>query len=244
MILNHPSTLALAACLLSCAGQAVAGPTATMAQATHPLKEIGRVHVQTPFCKDVFDRGSLATSSALLNDAELDATAHFLDTVELDDNQLAKPTTITDLQKRYQVLMARAGAAIDETKALRQLADAAPAPDQKAALTDYANALGGALHRQMLVAEYYRRFAMYLEVHEPVSWQERDRALFYAARTPPGPMERSGDPRDRVPPTLTEVARFASSEITTRHERAVGDELHAAQTAQAAFGPCSVNGSI
>ncbi len=244
MTMDHQSTLLLTTFLLCCAGQAVAAPTAAPAPAAHALKEIGRVHVQTRFCKEAYDRGALATSSALLDDAELDATARFLDTVDLDDNKLAKPSTIADLQKRYQVLMARAGAAIDETKALRQLADAAPAPEQKVALIDYANALGGALHRQMLVAEYYRRFAMYLEVHEPVSWQERDRALFYAARTPPGPMERSGDPRDRVPPTLTEVARFASSEVTTRHERAVGDELRAAQTAQAAFGPCSINGSI
>lgn len=241
---SSPKFVFALACLGLGSASANAAPTLGKAPipaptAASPLKEIGRVHARTAFCQAVYDRGSVSTSAALDNDVTLATTSQYLDSVELDENKLGKPNAEFELQRRYAQIMNEAQDAIEETKSLRQLAEQAPTPEQKAAIVAYADALGGALHRQQLVAEYFRRFVMYLQTHEAVPWQQRNEELFYAARTPMGPFEHSADPRDRVTPMLTEVARSESLQITDRHQAVTSDEAHAAAKYDAAFGPCA-----
>ena len=218
-------------------------PAPAASAAAKPLREIGRVHARTAFCQAVYDRAGLATSTALDNDASFDQTTRYLNTVELDEDRLGKPRAIFTLQQSYAAIMAASHDAIEQTKALRGLAAQAPTPEQSAALIAYAQALGGAIHRQELVAEYYRRFVQYLETHERVSWQQHNEELFYAARLPLGPFEHSADPRDRVTPLLTEIARSEAANVTERREKVTSDEIGASAQIDAAFGPCASDSS-
>jgi hypothetical protein len=196
MVVRSSRTLLTVACVMLGCSNALAAPApvasaapdpVVQAEALAPLREIGRVRARTTFCQAVFDRGGLATLTALNNDASLAATSRYLSHVELDDNAFNKPKAVADMQRTYEALMRQAHDAIDESQALRRLADEAPTPEQKAALIAYADAIGGALHRQERVASDYRRFAVYLEAHQPVSWQQQDHENVTATVSPPRP---------------------------------------------------------
>lgn len=210
----------------------------TAAPLAGALKEIGRVRAQTTFCRAVLERAGIATNVALQNDATLDDTARYLETVDLDDNKLAKPQAILGLQRRYAAISTSVSGAIEASERLRDLASTAPTATQRDALVAYANAIGGTLHREREVASSFRRFAMYLETHEPIAWQAQNEALFYAARTPAGPFDHGGNPHDRVPPTLTEVARQEASHMREQREPEIADEIRASVAVPAAFDPC------
>ena len=230
-----------ASLLLTCSSLRAA-PTATpaaTATVAAPLREIGRVHAKTAFCTTIYDHGGLATSAALAGDADLDDDLHWLSVVDLDSTVLAKQRGLGELSKRYTILHGRARYAIDESKALRAAAASAPTVDQRDALIAYADALGGALHRQMILAEAISRLMNYVQVHEPVSDQQRDEDTIVASYAPRGLFEHSLDPRDRVPQSLSETAKAASVELTERRIPEIDDETRAAQSADAAFGSCA-----
>ena len=220
-------------------GPPPAGAVASPVASGSPLRLIGRVHAKTAFCQQVYDHGGLATASALQGDADIDDDLQWLSTTDLDATELARQHGIAELSKRFTTLRSRARAAVDETKALRDVAASAPTAEQKDALVAYANALGGALHRQMVLAEAISRFMLYVNAHPAVSQQQRDEDYIKAGYTPLGPFEHSADPRDRVPPTLTEMARYAATELNTRRARERDDEVQAADHADAGFSPCS-----
>lgn len=212
---------------------------ASPAPSGSPLRIIGRVHAKTAFCQQVYDHGGVATAAALQGDADLDDDVGWLNTVDLDDTELARQHGIAELLKRFVTLRARARVAIGETQALRTLAASAPTAEQKDALIAYANALGGALHRQEVLAEAISRFMLYVNAHPAVSQQQRDEDYIRAGYTPLGPFEHSADPRDRVPPTLSEVARSASTELAARRIPERDDEISAAAQVNAGFTPCT-----
>jgi len=277
MVRHASKALIAAACVSLGCSAALAAPTgnaspapeaATAPSPLAPLREIGRVHAQTAFCQAVYDRGGLATAAALDNDAALAQTSDYLSHTELDDNALNKPKAVYTMHEMYESLMGRARTAIDVSKALRKLADEAPTPEQKAALIAYADAIGGALHRQELVAGDYIRFAVYLEAHQPVTWQQQEYEQISASISPPRPgdyqvseptewhpqedslgesslypempgVNFSTDARDHVTPRLTDLAKSEATHLTERHAKVVDDETHAAATVQAAFGPCA-----
>ncbi len=231
-----------AAALVACCGSvAVGSVTAPSPNATpsSPLRLIGRVHAKTKFCTDIYDHGGLATAAALEGDAALKDDGVYLRSVDLDTTDIGKQHALLQLSQRYVTLRGRARAAIDETKALRTAADAAPTPEQKAALIAYSEAIGGALHRQMLLAEAISRFMMYLQAHEPVSAEQRDMDLVDAASRPYGGFDHYFDPRDRVPLTLTEVAQKTADDLDQRQIRETDDETRAAAQTDAAFSPCA-----
>ncbi len=239
---------ALVALGLAC-GVADAGPpsaaapehsaTSSPAPAGSPLRLIGRVHAKTAFCQEVYDHGGVATAAALQGDADLDDDVAWLNSVDLDSTELARQHGIAELLKRFVTLRARARVAIGETQTLRTLAASAPTLEQKGALVAYANAVGGALHRQEVLAEAISRFMIYVNAHPTVSQQQRDEDYLKASYTPLGPFEHSADPRDRVPPTLSEVARSASAELAVRRAPERDDEVRAGDQVAAGFTPCT-----
>jgi|GEM_PF-3371232 len=278
MVRHTSKALIAAACVTFGCTAALAAPDGAASPAPEvsaapsplgPLREIGRVHAQTAFCQAVYDRGGLATSAALDNDASLAQTSAYLSHVELDDNALNKPKAVVEMHQTYEALMGRARSAIDVSKSLRKLADDAPTPEQKAALIAYANAIGGALHRQELVAADYLRFAVYVEAHQPVTWQQQEHEQIAASLSPPHPGDYqlhmptswqpsdpalgeslaypqmpgdfnfSQDPRDHVTPRLSDLAKAESAHLTDEHGKVAGDELQAATAVPAAFGPCA-----
>jgi hypothetical protein len=205
------------------------------------LKLIGHTHARTAFCQAVYDHAGMATAAALENDQVISDTSVLLSHADLDENAMAKPKTIYDMQRSYEALMGRAHDAIDESKTLRKLAAEAPTPEQKAALTSYADAIGGALHRQEIVAKDYREFGVYLEAHDQVSWQQHDRDLMTASVTQPRPEEMAQDPRDRVVRPLAELSKLEAIHLTDIHEKVLDDEVHAATHVDDAFGPCAAD---
>jgi hypothetical protein len=209
---------------------AVAAPAPVTA-----LREIGHVRAHTRFCQAVYDHAGLSTNTALINDSTISKTADDLTHADLDDNLMAKPRTIVDMQRSYEALMSRTRDAIDETKTLRKLADDAPTPEQKAALVAYADALGGALHRQQIAARDYREFGVYLEAHDPVAWQEHDREMMAANATQPVEF----DPHDYVTPYLADLAKAEAVHLNDLHETVLDDEVRAGSSVDAAFGPCA-----
>ena len=214
---------------------AVPGPTVSPS----PLRVIGRVHAKTKFCQAIYDHGRLATTSALQGDADLDDDVHWLAGVDLDSSEIAREHGLLEFSKRYVDLGERARAAIEETKALRAVAKRAPTPEQQAALITYADALGGALHRQTLLADALGRVMMNVQQRPAITQDQRDEDLLAAAFTPRGPFEHSWDPRNRVPETLSEMAHAASIELTNRRVSETDDETRAAMSADAAFSPCN-----
>ena len=206
------------------------------------LKEIGHATARTAFCQAVLEHAAHATTATLDNDVALVAVSDALTHANLDENAMAKPKMTYELQQRYETFMARSKDAVVEFKGLAALAKEAPTAEQMTALTAYANALGGALHRQELVAGEFIRFGAFLEAHDPVSWQEHDRDLVRAAITQPRPEEMATDPRDRVPARLTDLAKAEATHLTERHEHAIDDEVRASSSVAAAFDPCSAAG--
>ncbi len=230
------AAFALAAALAS---SAFAAPSPAPTTPAGPLREIGRVHAKTTFCQTIYDHGGLATSAALAGDTDLDDDLHWLSVVDLDSTELAKQRGLLELSKRYTTLHGRARYAIDEAKALRAAAINAPTVEQRSALIAYADALGGALHRQMVLADAISRLTNYVQVHQPVSDWQRDEDMIVASYAPRGLFEHSLDPRDRVPQTLSETAKGASIELTDRRAPELGDEARAAENADAAFAACA-----
>lgn len=211
-----------------------------LSHAAAPLRIIGRVRARTLFCQRIYAEAAPATSAALLGDAAINDDENYLSTVDLDTTVLAQQHGIQEIGLRYTTLWRRSRAAIEETKALRKIAAEAHDPEQRDALVAYAEALGGALHRQVMMAQDLSRFMTYLQNHQPISQEQRDEDLLAASSAPIGLFERnhSEDPRDRVPPTLSEIAQGGSTQLRQRHQVEIEDETRAAETADMAFGPC------
>lgn len=208
------------------------------ANAVAALKEIGHTAARTAFCQTVLDHAARATTVALENDSALAAVSDALAHTDLDENAMAKPKMTYELQRRYEALMARTKEAVNEFKALATIANQAPTLEQKTALAAYSDALGGALHRQELVAGEFIRFGAFLEAHAPVSWQQHDRDMVRAAITQPRPEEMATDPRDRVPARLTDLAKAEATHLDERHESVFADEIRAAAHVDRAFRQC------
>jgi hypothetical protein len=215
-------------------------PATMKSPSRSPLRLIGHVHAKTAFCMAVVDHGGMATAAALQGDENLDDDIHWLSTAQLDSSELAKEHGVLEMSKRYAELGERARAAIDEAKALRTVAETAPTPEQKTALIAYADAIGGALHRQTLLADALSRVMMNVQQQPRVTSEQRDEDLLAAAFRPPGPFQHSWDPRDRVPESLTEMVHAAAIELTNRRTSETNDEIRAAQNTQAAFSPCQI----
>ena len=235
------------ALVIALASLAAAAPSPSPAAATAsaapahvgaPLREIGHVQAKTRFCQTIYDFGGLATSATLAGDADLDDDLHWLSVVDLDSTVFSKQRGLSELLKRYTTLRARSRDAIEQAKTLRAAAADAPTVEQRVGIVAYADALGGALHRQQLLAEAISRFMLYVQVHDPVSEQQRDEAMIVAAYAPMRPFEHSADPRDRVPQSLSETAKSASIDLSERRVLERADEQRAAETADNAFAPC------
>lgn len=203
-----------------------------------PLRLIGRVHAKTTFCQAVLDHGGLATASVLEGDDDIDDDVNYLSKVDLDSSELARHRAVTDLTARFTALQTRSKAAIRETKALRDRAAAAPTQEQKAALIAYANALGGALRRQLEFANALTGFTVSSEAHQTVTQQENDLDYSRTVYSRLGPWEHSADPRDRNPGTMTQMARSAASALVKLRGPERDDEVLASQQADAGFSPC------
>lgn len=226
-----------------------APPSAPSSAAPAPrydaLREIGRVHAVTSFCKAEYEHATVAVQTAITDDQDVDKDAAWLDTVHLDTD-LDKQKGAHTLLEEFKLLRARAKAGLGEAKAIKAAAADAPTPEQRQALIDFSDALAGALHRQMELADMEGRFVAYLDAHAPVDFIQRQQdeidasirgAEFGQASRQYG-YNHSADPRDLVPPTLSEEAQHTSVDLQKRHEVVYDDENRAAQKIEPSFKAC------
>lgn len=233
---------ALAATFAVCAfgTTALSATTAPVPSATpRPLKEIGRVRAFGPFCSQVVRHANSAIDTALSNDTRIAFTISDLRTIQLDDTALQKANGMQELLKRYADLHSAATAGEAQVKELRADADSATDPDQKAALRRLADALGGTVFRQKKLADQLGSYVTYADNHPRVDENDKDRSLtdIMMLQNMFGTPYR-GDPRQYVPPTLTELARTAADRFVDDEEAIGVDETTAANRVEPALKGC------
>lgn len=209
------------------------------APSPRPLKEIGHVRALSPFCSQVVRHANSAISTALSNDTRIAFTISDLRTIELDDTILKKVNGKQELLKRYTDLHAAATAGEAQVSQLRADAASATDPEQKAATKRLADALGGTVFRQKKLADQLGTFVSYLDTHPPIDDRERDRTLtnIMILQNVFGTPYR-GDPRQYVPPTLTELARTAADRFVDDEQAIAVDEGAAADRVEPALKGC------
>lgn len=224
---------------------AVAALAATVAAAPSPaptpkpLKEIGHVRALGPFCSQVVRHANSVIDTALSNDTRIAFTISDLRTIQLDDTTLQKANGLQELMKRYADLHDAATAGEAQVKQLRIDADSATDPDQKAALRQLADALGGAVFRQKKLADQLGSYVTYADNHPRLDENDKDRSLteIMSLQNVFGTPFR-GDPRQYVPPTLTELARTAADHFTDDETAIAVDEGTASDRVEPALKGC------
>jgi uncharacterized membrane protein YdfJ with MMPL/SSD domain len=225
------------AALATDAPQPAASPAADTP--AYELKEIGRVHALTPFCQKVIQHADTAIDGTLANDVRIQFTIANLKTVDLDSSLVKKADGTAALLKQFIALQDGAKRAQSEVKQLRAEAETATDPQQKEDLKTFANALGGAIERQRKMADQLGRYITYLDSHATIDDWQKAQYLFdiqYAQTAMNNPFH--GDPRDWVPPSLTDAAHGAADEFTEEMPDVNRDEATAAQRAEPAFKSC------
>ncbi len=112
------------------------------------LREIGHVYANGP-CTAIATRANSAISAALRNDQTVSIIVATLRTVDLDSsNRITKIRGLRELEQYATDLRMSAEHAKAQVKQLRGLADESTDPVRKAELTQFADALGGAIERQ------------------------------------------------------------------------------------------------
>jgi len=170
--------------------QPAAGPPAVApspgaadaANAAHPLKEIGRVRVTTPFCKSALEVADVGIDIALENDLRIANIEGTFRRAQLDQGVPSKGAAIADLRKQYVVLRASAVAGDGVMKRLKELGGRAPTAEQARAMLGFADALSAAIYRQKELADVIGRTITILENHPIVTDEQHERMIQAAIR--------------------------------------------------------------
>lgn len=126
-----------------------------------PLKTIVTVK-STPICGAFAAHTNAAISSALANDQSLGTTILVLRSPDLAGSSLDRTAEIHNLNDLADAIYKQYRLGEKEVAQLRELANEATDPDEKAALKAAADALGGALYRQHLMQRDLDGFVNYL----------------------------------------------------------------------------------
>jgi hypothetical protein len=216
---------------------AMAAPSPSAAPAQRPLREIGHVRALTPECRRTIEHADAAIGTALDNDSRIAVTIANLRALDLDSTTIKKVEGTRLLQRYYTDMRAAAGLGEAEVKQLRS--DAEKDDARKAELRRFADALGAAVAEQKKVAEKLGSYVAYLDSHRPIDDNERAQMLndIQLAQTDPHSRMR-GDPRDYLPPTLTELARTAADRLGEQQALIAAHEAAASDRIDAAFKGC------
>lgn len=166
------------------------------------LREIGRVHATTVFCKKTVLQANGAISILLQNDALVGSAVDFMHHSNMDGTVIDRNRSKMELERQFVALRQSATQGMAAAKELRKEAESAPSAAQKAELTSFADALGGALSRQRKIADKIGGFLAYLDAHEPRSDGERGLSGLDPS---PEPRYAPSDPLREKPKTLGEA---------------------------------------
>jgi hypothetical protein len=135
-------------------------PTASAAPV---LKTIVTVKSSSAFCGAFAAHVNSAIASAVDNDQTLATTITSLRSSDLGVDMVRRQNEINRLFQLGDDIYKQYRSGLNEVKQLRDLAAKTPDPNEKAAIKESADALGGALYRQHLVQRDLDGFAAYLQ---------------------------------------------------------------------------------
>jgi hypothetical protein len=143
--------------------------------ATPLLKTIVTVK-SSSICDEFANHTNAMIGMALQNDQALGTAILALQSEELGQSSMSRRSELMSLTHLADTIYKQYRAGLGEAGALRDLADKATDPDQKAALKATADALAGALYRQHLIQRDLDGFVAYLDAADMRSgWDDDDR---------------------------------------------------------------------
>lgn len=236
---------------------AVASPSPAPSPA---LKTIVTVKASA-FCGAFAAHINSAITSAVNNDQTLGETITVLRSSDLSGTTLVRQREIHRLEDLSVDIYRRYRDGENEVKALRELAAKSSDPDEKRAVTDAANALGGALYRQHLVQIDLQGFVAYLYASDMASDFDDQTGANAPDQTGYQYTDEQYQPaitdywfppayaRERLisPVTLVghqthdqevEMAQAASDEFRSRLPAIFSDEMNAGSNIETASGKC------
>ncbi len=133
-----------------------------------PLREIGRVHATTDFCRATVGTALGGISVLLDDDVRLDDAKTTMHHLSANPDPVTKNNGLKRLLDDYVALRDATRNGRRSIKRLKHDTERAPSEDQKQALLSLANAVDGALTRQQVMADDLARFAFDLESRERI----------------------------------------------------------------------------
>jgi len=215
-------------------------PSAASDAPETPLREIGRVHAVTLFCKTALEQASTGVAIALDNDQRITDTEQILRVEKPDDSELGKQKMVADLGRQFVALKAAATAGNRLMAQLKAMVKDAPTPEQAQALLSFQQALDGVLMRQKRLGDVIARMTVILDNHPRIDvFQENANQMAalesqnnrYAYKDPQGPFAN-------LPYTLKEIAQQDADDLEYRATPVQRDEDTAADRIDAAFNGC------
>ncbi len=208
----------------------------------------------SPLCGAFAAHTNAAISSALANDASLGTTILTLRSPDLAGSSLDRTSEIHRLNTLSDTIYKQYRAGEREVNELRDLANKATDPDEKAALKDAADALGGALYRQHLMQRDLDGLVNYLYASDMMAsdddtTRDPDMPRRQFLEDVPGAHPINGSSPVWTPydtplagtESLTDdvtLARAASQDFVTRLPAVRHDELTAVPRIEAAADKC------
>jgi hypothetical protein len=204
------------------------------------LKEIGRVRASAA-CGNIVVHANSAIFSTLRNDATLSLAINRLRNLDLEASSLNLQKGIHELGRLADQLRDDANRGVAEIKRLRDLADRSSDPARKAELTEFTDALGGALYRQKKISMDLSGFVAYLQYHgmetADASQAKPDEAQTadYASSDGSPPPYYQTPARHQTP---NELAANAATDFADRMQSIGADEERASDHAEGAVTGC------
>jgi hypothetical protein len=200
-----------------------------------PLKEIGSV--RTSVCSTVVVHANSAIDATLANDANLRALIVSLSTAGVDDaTDLSKRNTYRALENAAAKMRETALEGEAEVRRLRALAADSPEP-RKSELKAFADAIGGALYRQRMMAIEAQRLVAVQQGREESHAEDVRSAPDLAFPPRPGAYPtRSAAPT--APPSVEGAFKIVAADFAQRGKRVAIDEGIAADHALGAATGC------
>ena len=210
--------------------------TATPAPTPTPaLKTIATVRA-TSRCAEIITHANSAISTTLADNELISQSITQLRITNLDDGSIIHRTQgLNALRELASSLYQQSHGGDGEIKRLRTLAAETLDPTERKELKAFADALGGALGRQLKMARDLDGLLAYADYDDmrrfDNSYGDTDR--FFFGVTDPLAQTVPGEPQ-----TVTQYARAAANDFQSRLPAIMGDENRAAGHVEGAVGAC------
>lgn len=209
---------------------AAAFQTAAPPATPPPLKTIATVHAHGR-CAEIVNDANTAIADAVDDNRVIAQTIVHLRGANLDDgNLMHRNAALDDLRTLASTLHEESGSGDAEIRQLRKLAAESPDPQQKKQLKSFADALGGAIGRQLKMARDLDGFLAYVDYTDMERGSAMDDNTFEDDPFAPAAA--------RSKRSATAYAEKAADDFQNRLTPMLDDEEDAAQKSDGAFNGC------